>query len=672
MKHLNSTSFKKRKRIERIFRFRTFCEPGHPIEFNGPFRDNIRKLVEFARVESRLSEGMNSWSFQLELNRHPAMCISLFIIEEPIEKSASRHCHYCRYVGWGNHLICNERFHFVVPSKETAEVMTVCSSYESEGSGRPATMTTITAAEISNFIESQGHLLHGVLHSNGFGHLISINGIEKGSNLAGIEIMDLWDRICTGLRARKVSINDVAKKNGMDLRLIHGVAFNESWFGRWGYGFGRGSFGVTQPMYQKAIEAVQSIPLCLLIQHLDSSYQEILVIFSKYQSLSGNPLLTLGHIFRFMQELKERLQPDICNISSSNNTTSAGITAVNAETACRWSTKRVEMATRVIVEALMKAEFRWVSRQEVRDAARVYIGDTGLLDFVLKSLGNQIVGGYVVRRTVNPVTKVLEYCLEDLSTNFREGFSPGDPTKKYRHQITRNQLMKDLFYLYKFIFKEPKLSQNIGLLSVIPIAVRIILDSKYLIKDYKGDLWQKTEIGNEEKLKLLCSVRLKNDGHEVMEITKRILEQPSPYEDLVILPPNATFRELKIEVERRFKEMYWGLKSLIAESVQDLNAAETDLVYGLVEPTGTSIVVSGKIADREFNIEEIFEDKNQNMIIDCHCGAKEDDGERMIACDICEVWQHMRCVQLTNTENVPDIYLCNRCEHDIVLCPNLP
>ncbi|OVA08645.1 zinc finger protein [Macleaya cordata] len=667
MKHLmNPTGFKKRKRGERVFRFRNFCEPGHPVEFNGPFRDNIRKLLEFARVETKLCEGMNSWSFQLELHRHPPVCISLFVIEEQIEKSVSPHCHYCQYVGWGHHMICNARFHFVVPSKETAVVMTVCSSYESNDNGRLSTMT----AEMSNFIELRSHLLHGVLHSNGFGHLISINGIEKGSKLAGNEIMDLWDRICTGLRARKVSVIDIAKKRSMDLRLIHGVAFGEPWFGRWGYRFGRGSFGVTLPMYQKAIEAVQSIPLCLFIQSFASSYQEILVIFTKYQSISGNSLLTLGHIFRFMQELKDRLPPEICHLSSSNNT--SGITV--AETTCRWSTKRVEMATRVIIEALMKAEFRWVSRQEVRDAARAYIGDTGLLDFVLKSLGNQIVGNFVVRRTVNPVTKVLEYCLEDISTTFREGFSPNDPMMKSRYQITRTQLMKDLFYLYKFIFTEPKPSQNGGLLSVIPIAVRIILDSKYLIKDYKGELFQKTEVGNEENLKLLCTVSLKKDDNvQEIERIKKALEKPSPYDDLIILPPHATFRELKMEVERSFKEMYWGLKSFVAESVLDLNQKESDLVFSnLVEPSGFSIVVSGRIVDKEIDIEGMFEGKNQNLIIDCPCGAKEDDGERMIACDICEVRQHMRCVQITNMENIPDIFLCNRCEHDIVLCPDLP
>lgn len=58
-------------------------------------------------------------------------------------------------------------------------------------------------AVASSFLYSQNHLLHGVIHCNGFGHLLRINGREKGSDFAsGREIMDLWDRMCAMLRAR--------------------------------------------------------------------------------------------------------------------------------------------------------------------------------------------------------------------------------------------------------------------------------------------------------------------------------------------------------------------------------------------------------------------------------------------------------------------------------------
>jgi hypothetical protein len=47
--------------------------------------------------------------------------------------------------------------------------------------------------------------------------------------------------------------------------------------------------------------------------------------------------------------------------------------------------------------------YRWVPRQEVRDLARQSVGDTGLLDYVLKGLGGKKMGGYVFRREVNQV-----------------------------------------------------------------------------------------------------------------------------------------------------------------------------------------------------------------------------------------------------------------------------
>ena len=47
------------------------------------------------------------------------------------------------------------------------------------------------------------HILHGLIHCNGFGHLLCINGREGGSKtLFGREIMDLWDRFYENLRAR--------------------------------------------------------------------------------------------------------------------------------------------------------------------------------------------------------------------------------------------------------------------------------------------------------------------------------------------------------------------------------------------------------------------------------------------------------------------------------------
>lgn len=52
-------------------------------------------------------------------------------------------------------------------------------------------------------LENTTHLLHGVIHGNGYGHLLRVNGREGGSRfLSGCHIMDFWDRLCNTLGVR--------------------------------------------------------------------------------------------------------------------------------------------------------------------------------------------------------------------------------------------------------------------------------------------------------------------------------------------------------------------------------------------------------------------------------------------------------------------------------------
>lgn len=490
-------------------------------------------------------------------------------------------------------------------------------------------------------------------------------------------------------------MNDVSQKRGMELRLINGIAHSEAWFGRWGYKFGRGCFGVTESTYQKAIEAIRSIPLYLLIGNSSSNHHhhDIPTIFSRYQTLSHQSLVTLGDLFQFMLELKSRLPRGGENCTDYSGSGNSSGTGILVEANCRWSPKRIEMATRVIVEALKRAEFKWISRQEVRDAARAYIGDTGLLDFVLKSLGNHIVGNYLVRRSLNPVTKVLEYCLEDITNIFPTHHpqqagnfvmisnpvpSPTNTIMKDGYRITRAQVMKDMFYVYKYILKDPKPTQA-SIFSAIPLAARIILDTKFLVKDYFGELPFQVDLGLEGKLSLYCTITLRNVYNN--NDPNKALIMP-PYE-CITLKSNATVNDLKLEVERNFREIYWGLGSFSVDSIKSLEIASgNDLVFGMVE-VGTKLVLEGWINSNNFgeicegNHHEVNNNNNNNgtiisTVVDCSCGTKEDDGERMVCCDICETWQHTRCVRIPNDEDVPSIFLCKRCEQEIVMFPSLP
>ncbi|CAI9096894.1 OLC1v1033140C1 [Oldenlandia corymbosa var. corymbosa] len=672
--HLDLSGMKKRKRGERVFKLKAFGENGYPVEFiqGGSFEQNVRALLEFGQMEIGLCDPLPCWSFQLEVHRHPLLHVFLLVVEEPIHLSFSRCCKHCQYIGWGEHLICNKKYHFLLPSKDTISAHL---SYEGHFS-----MSSFPAAAIatckSNLIELQGHTLHGVFHSNGFGHLLCVNGLETGSDLPGHQIMDFWDRLCTGLKAREVSLKDVSQKNGMDLRLLHGVAYGRPWCGQWGYKFGRGSFGVTQSTYQNAIESMRTIPLALFTHHHhhlgnnDQIYNEVITTLSRYQMLSGNILVNLGDMFHFMLELKSKLPKE----SSTTTTESSHSSGLLVDTSCRWSPKRIEMAIRVIIEALKRAEFQWISRQEVRDAARAYIGDTGLLDFVLKSLGNHIVGKYLVRRCLNPVTKVLEYCLEDISDAFPQQDHQGygriirnrdsKSTKPQYNNITLGQLMKDVFRLYKHI-----LIENKPILAHVPMASRIVLDTKFFIKNY-SDQNPLFTLENSGIIGSISLINIKNGGgaDSVSKLTIDLCEY-------LTVKNSATFYELQVEMERRFRDLYWGLRNFVVQSIPNVEAQGSDMVFNIIK-RGSKVIFEGEIVGEEEATQDqicgYFENYDGKMVVDCSCGTKRDDGERMVACDICEVWQHTRCVNIPSMEEIPTIFLCHSCEQGILHFPSLP
>ncbi|XP_020575908.1 PHD finger protein PERSISTENT TAPETAL CELL 1 [Phalaenopsis equestris] len=608
----------------------------------------MRSLLVFGHDEVIVHEGLKCWSFPLELHHNSAAGLKLFVVEEIVGMSSHRQCYYCRSVGWGNHMICNKRFHFVLPSKDSATEQTEGLTIEVNGSTMRPKLR----------MEAEKHLLHGILHFNGFGHLIRINGFEGGSEFtSGHQIMNLWDRICKELQVRQVSLTDVARKRTMELRLIHGLAYGEPWFQRWGYKFGHGSYGITEQMYQRSLHALRSFPLPLLIPPICCTIADvdILTIVTKYQSISPKVLKTLGDLFNYMLELKAKLPYE---------TKVLDFRSIMEAASCRWSMRRVEMAAQVIVEELKRSGYRWVTRQEVRDAARIYIGDTGLLDFVLKSLGNHIVGNYIVRRAVNPVTKVLEYCLQDISPAFPRTLNVSSSNSGQnipRFQITEFQINKDLLHLYKYLLMsdQPHSTTTTLFSSAIPLAVNILLDTKHLIKDYSVNFSHHANT-DPEHISVTCVARLRNTLYRDL--------QPN---EVMRIPINRTVGDLKREVEGYYRNTYWGLRNFAADLVviENENGRELcdkDLVVGLVKIDGGVVVVEGS---KNGGDGEIMFECGKRGNVDCLCGAKEEDGERMVSCDICEVWQHSRCVRIPDEEEVPSVFFCGRCESEIVKLP---
>ncbi|GLJ46644.1 hypothetical protein SUGI_0982890 [Cryptomeria japonica] len=597
----------KRKRREKIggnrvlYGFQTFGDPGCPSDFDGPFRDNIRLFLQnFFHTENYLVDGMTVRSISLQVD--DTCYISMFLLQEMVDTALRPHCNYCRRVGWSRHLVSKCRYHFIIPAQRRSN----------EDGTQPTSV-----------LDMQSHLLHGMIHSNGFGHLLCINGREKGSmNASGREILDLWDRICAMLRARKVSVEDIAKKKGMELRVLHCLAYGDTWFGRWGFQVGS---GISHESFSKSMEETKGIPLATLLQ----GSLRMASVVGTYQKLSANSLNTLGNLMSFMMELKSSLP------YNTSARTSPRPTITHMTTPCRWSPKRVELATSVVIEALRICGANgWVPRQQVRDVARGRIGDTGLLDFVLKSLGNRVVGRHVVLRAINPVTKILEYSLQEVQSAAADVDC-----------LTRDAVWSDVASVYKCVMEKKSI-------------VRMIVETKQLVKDYLGEVTRRGSsnrwgFDDDEMLRIMCRVRLMDDPPSA--------ESAPP--DLLVMPPYSTIGDLKKEAERALRETYYVTRHFHVECLADLEGKDDDLLFGLVE-SGSCVAVKGSGIDMSSELR--YQGGVDTCVVNCLRGSHDDDGHRVIACDSCGSWQQARCAGIADVDSVSRSVLCKRCAVGLV------
>ncbi|VAH66675.1 unnamed protein product [Triticum turgidum subsp. durum] len=177
-----------------------------------------------------------------------------------------------------------------------------------------------------------------------------------------------------------------------------------------------------------------------------------------------------------------------------------------------------------------------------------------------------------------------------------------------------------------------------------------ILDCKQFIKHYDESAPESPP--NPILLAVRCSIEL--------------LDHPKDYTappvELVLLPASATLGELKMLAARVFQETYLMFHSFQAEQLPDFpNLSDTTPVKHVLSPSQLVRVRGRCTGDNRRIVQFRMERGLENWTVDCTCGAKDDDGERMMACDACGVWQHTRCSGISDFEEVPEKFICRKC-----------
>jgi hypothetical protein len=213
-------------------------------------------------------------------------------------------------------------------------------------------------------------------------------------------------------------------------------------------------------------------------------------------------------------------------------------------------------------------------------------------------------------------------------------------------------LLCDLRVLYDALLNpEPMMSSQPEVVSASSHrAAARILDCKQFIK-YYDEHAQQTPL-NPFLLCVRCSV-------ELLDHPK---DYTTPPEELVLLPASATLAELKLQASRAFQETYLMFQTFQAEQLPDFqNFNETTPVKHVLGSSQLVRVRGRCTGDNRRIVQFRMERGLENWTVDCSCGAKDDDGERMLACDMCGVWQHTRCSGISDFEEVPENFICRKC-----------
>ncbi|KAG0500950.1 hypothetical protein HPP92_001022 [Vanilla planifolia] len=665
----------KRRVTADLYDFFSFPSDGASEDLDGPFRSNVQVFLSrharllpppsilpslpppasghlltwrlgFGVGDSVAGDGDDSLS---PSRSDTAPTVELDVVEEDVPRSKSVYCDQCRVGGWSGHPVCRKRYHFII--RNTANPFSTCNLkcpccgalVQRMDSRCNSCNYEITAEILEDWahhqLEDPTHLLHGLVHSNGYGHLLRVNGRDGGSRyLTGSDIMGFWDRLCKMLRVRKVTVMDISKKHGMEYRLLNGVTVGQSWYGRWGYKFGTGSFGVTAIAYQEALDTLANLPLSLfsLARSERTSLQNTIAL---YCSISDKQLLTLRDLFRYMSHLLHEARDHAHYIASPNS--KLPWSAIQGVLSA-WSKQEVERAEEVMLKVLRAVGgSHWVTWRALRGSAIGSVGSPELLDYCLKGLGGKLTDDrMVVQSRCNADTNAIEFRLESLEVLVAD-------VQRGVLKLSFDHVLRDLKSLYDSILDPVNMLQfrPKALRETILRSATKILDCKHFVKHYDESLTHLPP-STPQLLHIWCKVELFDEPPDYI----------NPPPELVILSANATATDLKLQAAKAFRETYIAFQRYQPEQVVGYNE-----INRIVDTKG-AVLIRGRCLAGEGKLDRFrMERGTESWVVDCPCGAGDDDGERMMACDICGVWQHTRCAGINDLERVPDKFICVKC-----------
>ena len=234
-----------------------------------------------------------------------------------------------------------------------------------------------------------------------------------------------------------------------------------------------------------------------------------------------------------------------------------------------------------------------------------------------------------------------------------DGSNQSLPTRSCPIRPPVEQLLRDLKFLYDALLNPATMHpyKPEGMRESARISAAKLLDCKQFVKNYDEKV-SKLANPNAPSLFIWCHVELVNQPKDYT----------APPPELLVLPVTATVADLKLQATKAFQETYLIFQKFQAEQLVDCGDVDgTTNVRLLLGPNG-SVRVRGRCFGDENKLGQFRMERGlENWVVDCACGARDDDGERMLTCDSCGVWQHTRCAGISDLDRVPVKFVCRKC-----------
>jgi hypothetical protein len=218
---------------------------------------------------------------------------------------------------------------------------------------------------------------------------------------------------------------------------------------------------------------------------------------------------------------------------------------------------------------------------------------------------------------------------------------------------TMEHLVRDIKFLFDMLLHPHTMHpyMPVNIYEDAKRSAMTLLDCKQFKRHY--DLEEDFLPKNSSLLHIWCQV----------ELLDQVGDPPCIPPELLTLSQTATVSDLKVGAARTFCDIYLILQTFVVNQLLDCRTASDSTQVKLLFGENGIVRVQGKCVGGERRVAIYRMERGVDpWTVDCSCGAKDDDGERMLSCDSCHVWQHTRCAGISDFNHVPKRYVCTMCK----------